>query len=702
MGKLFYAIINFKKECNFKMRESIDICLLSYNRPETLKRTINSLFSNTVGSFNLTIVDNGSTDTDTIDFLKSLEKNKVKVIYNEKNLGLSRGVNQGLEQAKNKYIVRMDNDAVVLTKNWDNIFYNFMENHTEVGMVCPTTMKGINRGDYFEVKWALGFFFMFRKEIFDIIGGYCEKISHQQEADYAIRVRMAGWKVAAYDKVVLSHNHPNNPNENQIEKDKFLHRGCIEFEEKWGKYFIGKNYTYYSIPKMFFDDIPINRFFMRELVENDPELIKIWNEDVKHVKVNGYPHIVIPDIRESDCRYTGNSQDCYKAIREWAFSDSKLCFNDYFLKVKADKTKIGNVNPNHEGSVDIEGFVYSDSGNAMVARNLFHGLCKRYQVGIILSYSSLKDEIEDYEVSRHILPAQQSTSVIRVTRPYYGEGDGDPKFSWSKMTGTNKIGVLFWEYSGNLPETWIKEINSVDKVIIFGRFLIDILIKQGVPESKIKFIHGGTNIDIFKPEGEKKVLSNKRVKFLFVGAAQYRKGIDILYKAFQSAFKSTDDVSLYIKTMKDWKADIPEELKGYDITILEQDMISQEEMASIYRGCDYFIFPSRGEGLGLTPLEAAACGKPVIITDGLGLSAVSDYWKPEHCYLIKSHSVEINDYIGMKVLGHEADIEHLSYIMKQLYEKGDYENKTSICTKVVRDNFNMNQMAGELIASCLK
>jgi glycosyltransferase involved in cell wall biosynthesis len=50
---------------------------------------------------------------------------------------------------------------------------------------------------------------------------------------------------------------------------------------------------------------------------------------------------------------------------------------------------------------------------------------------------------------------------------------------------------------------------------------------------------------------------------------------------------------------------------------------SDEELSALYRGAALFLFPSLMEGFGLPPLEAAACGAPVVLADG---SALGEIW----------------------------------------------------------------------------
>lgn len=99
------------------MTVTLSIITLTLNNLEYTKKYIDSLYRYT-RDFELIIVDNASVDG-TIDYLEilRLEKDNIKIIYNEENKGFSKGNNQGIEIAEGEYIGFLNND-ILLYPNW--------------------------------------------------------------------------------------------------------------------------------------------------------------------------------------------------------------------------------------------------------------------------------------------------------------------------------------------------------------------------------------------------------------------------------------------------------------------------------------------------------------------------------------------------------------------------------------------------------
>src|SRR5690606_27031168 len=50
--------------------------------------------------------------------------------------------------------------------------------------------------------------------------------------------------------------------------------------------------------------------------------------------------------------------------------------------------------------------------------------------------------------------------------------------------------------------------------------------------------------------------------------------------------------------------------------------VDEEDKPLLYRNAEVFVFPSRREGFGLPPLEAMACGTPVVVGDSGSLPEI--------------------------------------------------------------------------------
>ncbi|MCU1264966.1 MAG: hypothetical protein JWM21_1284 [Acidobacteria bacterium] len=103
---------------------------------------------------------------------------------------------------------------------------------------------------------------------------------------------------------------------------------------------------------------------------------------------------------------------------------------------------------------------------------------------------------------------------------------------------------------------------------------------------------------------------------LFVGTVEPRKNLATLLVAYEEVVRvRRQPLQLVLAGRKGWLVeDLLDALKQSPAAdqIILTGYLSDHELAALYSSCSAFIYPSIYEGFGLPPLEAMACGAPVI------------------------------------------------------------------------------------------
>lgn len=153
----------------------------------------------------------------------------------------------------------------------------------------------------------------------------------------------------------------------------------------------------------------------------------------------------------------------------------------------------------------------------------------------------------------------------------------------------------------------------------------DISRKFGVDKEKIFVVYNAPK-DVFKnlPKNNlnmEKLRSKYHIKnkyVLSVGNLQPRKNLKRLINAFVGIKKENNlfDVQLVIVGKKAWLFDdiLKESIKNQN-DVLMTGYVSEQELVQLYNGAECFVYPSIFEGFGLPPIEAMACGVPVVVSN---------------------------------------------------------------------------------------
>jgi glycosyltransferase involved in cell wall biosynthesis len=139
----------------------------------------------------------------------------------------------------------------------------------------------------------------------------------------------------------------------------------------------------------------------------------------------------------------------------------------------------------------------------------------------------------------------------------------------------------------------------------------EILNWGAVPETKVRVVGAGVG-DEFNPEVDPLPLSHPY--FLYVGNRKSHKNITRSLEAFAKA-KFDPEVRFVLSGEADREtAELVRSLRLSE-RVLFFGTASNEALPRLYRGAIALVFPSLFEGFGLPPLEAMACGTPVITSN---------------------------------------------------------------------------------------
>jgi len=263
-GKDVDEIIQFlEKKHKFSINDTFtSIVILTFNQLNLTKQCFESLKKYTNVPYEIIFVDNGSTDG-TKKWLKQIQKsenNRIKVIFNEKNLAFAKANNKGIRIAEGDYIVLLNND-VILTEKWLERMILCAESMPQIGLVgpCSNTAAGVqkvspgyrkisdlqkfsvafniqNAGRWIECHRLNAFCLLIKREVIEKVGLLDERFGPggYEDYDYCLRVRQAGYKIMLAGDTYIHHiggqgYEPNDLNYHalrQINKQIFIEKWC--------------------------------------------------------------------------------------------------------------------------------------------------------------------------------------------------------------------------------------------------------------------------------------------------------------------------------------------------------------------------------------------------------------------------------------------------------------------------------------------
>lgn len=251
---------------------TLSIIILNYRDVDTTIACLSSLSELVLSSneYEVIVVDNGSEDGSGMAIKEKFHSwgKKFKIIELAENLGVAGGRNIGLKNvSQSRYTMFLDNDTIVSKKAMEDLIF-FMDGHPDVGIAGPCLrsfdgmiqrsfknfpgirekfMNVIFKRDVKNVEidrdiifpcYVIGACQIFRSELIDKIGVLDEKIFFgPEDADFCIRIRKSGLKVAYIPNIDIIHHWQRTSRKNPFSATSRRHLfGLFYFYNKWNRW----------------------------------------------------------------------------------------------------------------------------------------------------------------------------------------------------------------------------------------------------------------------------------------------------------------------------------------------------------------------------------------------------------------------------------------------------------------------------------
>ena len=212
------------------MSEKISIVIPLYNKENCIVTTLQSVLDQTYTDWECIVVNDGSTDKSlqTVeDFIRGLkiEDWRLKIV-SKPNGGVCSARNMGIEVAKGEFVALLDGDdlwnkeylseQVKMIQDFpDAAMWGINIAGTNKGVITELYATGLYDGfrgyveNYFEIPGRVSDLFhpsgtVIRKEVFDKIGMFDERIKYAEDSDMWFRIN-AVYPTAFYDKIMVSY-----------------------------------------------------------------------------------------------------------------------------------------------------------------------------------------------------------------------------------------------------------------------------------------------------------------------------------------------------------------------------------------------------------------------------------------------------------------------------------------------------------------
>ncbi len=196
--------------------------------------------------------------------------------------------------------------------------------------------------------------------------------------------------------------------------------------------------------------------------------------------------------------------------------------------------------------------------------------------------------------------------------------------------------LIPWVYENNRGKYWMDIMDGLkraDAIITISEFSKKEIMKHlNYPEERIHMVGVGVDHEFYSPKRDKNILKRFNISenhkiILYVGSETPRMNLDFLLESLKILKKDYPNFKLiklgdpqsfgarkhFLRSIKENELENNVIFTGY---------VAEDELPKWYNAADLLVYPCLYAGFGLPPLEAMACGTPVITSNTSSLPEV--------------------------------------------------------------------------------
>ena len=224
----------------------------------------------------------------------------------------------------------------------------------------------------------------------------------------------------------------------------------------------------------------------------------------------------------------------------------------------------------------------------------------------------------------------------------------------------------------------LKGLKRAGRIITISDFSKKEIIKYtGCPDNKIDVVYPAVDHEYYYKTGERRILEDLNIPedspvVIYIGSEQPRQNVPNIIKAFSKAKKRIPNLKLVKIGRPQFYGARKNIMKLIDDLELNEEVyfinyVSEEDLPKWYNAADVLVYPCEYAGFGLPPLEAMACGTPVITSNTTSLPEVVG----DAGIMINPHDIDLMSDMIYKVI---TDTEFKNKLVRKGIERSKFFN----------------------------